>query len=70
MSEILRDFFAKFLLFVLDLFDIKDSSACAIASNPDEDLILFGALITKLGIKKKKSGLIFSFSTEYFILFI
>lgn len=47
-----------------------DSAACAIASKPDEDLTVFGELITNFGIKEKKSGFSKLSSTEYFTLLI
>ena len=69
-KEILSDFSAKLTLLSLDFFEIKDSIACAIASNPADDFILFDPVITNSGIKKKKSGLRYSPSTEYFTLSI
>ena len=42
--------------------------AWAIASKPADDFILFEAAIINSGIKKKKSGLSCSPSTEYLIL--
>ena len=41
--------------------------AWAIASKPDEDLILCGAVIKNSGTKKKLSGFNNSFSKEYLI---
>ena len=59
---------AYFTLSWLDFLDTKDSIDWAMASNPAEDLILFEAPLIKSEIKKKKSGLIFSPSMEYFVL--
>ena len=41
MREISKDLLAKLTLLSFDFLEIKDSIACAIASNPADDLILF-----------------------------
>mgnify|MGYP007105917353 CR=1 FL=1 len=69
LTETLKDFDAKSTLWSLDLRETKDSSAWAIASNPADALILFGAEIKNSGIKKKLSGINNSLSNECLIPF-
>ena len=57
-------------LFLFELGENIDSTAWAIASKPDEDLINFGDFITKSGNKKNSSGNISFPATEYLILLI
>ena len=47
----------------------SDSVACAIASKPEEALILYEAFNISSGKRKKKSGINSLFSKEYFIPF-
>ena len=52
LIDIFSDFDAYSKLSLLDLLDTNDSNACAIASNPEEAFILFGAEIKNSGTRK------------------
>ena len=58
MREISKDLLAKLTLLSFDFLEIKDSIACAIASNPADDLILFDPLITNSENQEKNLALI------------
>ena len=67
LTETLNDFDAYLTLFSFDFLETSDSNAWAIASNPADAFILFGADIKNSGIKKKLSGINNSLSKECFI---
>ena len=65
--EIFKDSDAYLTLILLDLFEISDSNAWAIASNPEEAFTLIGAEIKNSGTKKNLSGISSALSNECFI---